>query len=209
MPATPASVERTRARIRDAAVELFTRQGFHGTSVREIAKLAGVALGSVYTHHPTKEALFAEVLDRFERGYNGPDTPITRALLSFASLEDLEALGEASRETVRRYADYIRLIYVDVVELEGEHIGRLFGRMRERFEAALGPRLEAMRARGELGEVDGIAGLMTVVIAFFYLFNVEHIFGVGKLYGVPDREAIRTIATVFREGMRPRRAEGL
>lgn len=205
MPASAEAAARTREKIHDAAVALFTSQGFHGTGMREIAQRAGVSLGNIYNHHRTKDELFAALLDEYEARYTAPDTPLAKALQSFASLDDLEALGEASRAMVHRFADYIRLIYVDVVELKGEHIRRLFGGMRKRYEEALGPRLEAMRARGELGDdVDPITGLMTATISYFYLFNIEHIFGVRRLYGGSDREAIGQIARLLRDGMRPR-----
>jgi AcrR family transcriptional regulator len=205
MPASAEATARTREKIHDAAVALFTSQGFHGTGMREIAQRAGVSLGNIYNHHRTKDELFAALLDEYEARYTAPDTPLAKALQRFSSLEDLEALGEASRVMVHRFADYIRLIYVDVVELKGEHIRRLFGGMRKRYEEALGPRLEAMRARGELSPgVDPITGLMTATISYFYLFNIEHIFGVRRLYGTSDKDAIGEIARLLRDGMRPR-----
>lgn len=205
MPASAAATARTRDKIHEAAVTLFTRQGFHGTGMREIAQQAGVSLGNIYNHHRTKDELFAALLDEYEARYTAPDTPLAKALRRFTTLDDLEALGEASRAMVHRFADYIRLIYVDVVELKGEHIRRLFGGMRKRYEAALGPRLEALRARGELAAgVDPISGLMTATISYFYLFNIEHIFGVRRLYGTSDKDAIGEIARLLRDGMRPR-----
>ncbi|MCO5165584.1 MAG: TetR/AcrR family transcriptional regulator [Planctomycetes bacterium] len=205
MPASAEATARTREKIHEAAVALFTTQGFHGTGMREIAQRAGVSLGNIYNHHRTKDELFAALLQEYEARYTAPDTPLAKALQSFATLDDLEALGEASRAMVHRFADYIRLIYVDVVELQGEHIRRLFGGMRRRYEEALGPRLEALRAKGALAEgVDPIAGLMTATISYFYLFNIEHIFGVRRLYGGSDKEAIGQIARLLRDGMRPR-----
>lgn len=204
MPANPQAVQRTRESIHEAATRLFGSRGFHGTGMREIAREAGVSLGNLYNHHPTKHELFAALLEQYEAQYTAPDTPLARALAEFSSLDDLERLGEASRQMVTRFAHYIRLIYVDVVELDGEHIQRLFSGMRRRYEETLGPRLEALRAAGELGEVDPIAGLMTATISFFYLFNMERVFGVKRLYGTSDRAAIGTIAQLLRDGMRPR-----
>lgn len=205
MPASPTAVAHTRQRIHDAAIELFTTQGFHGTGMRQIAKQAEVSLGNLYNHHRTKQALFGALLEEFEEAYTASDTPLARALASFESLADLESLGNASRKMVHQFSDYIRLIYVDVVELEGEHIRRLFGGMHKRYQDLLGERLEQLRAEGKLGQdVDAVAGVMTATISFFYLFNIEHIFGVKRLFGTSDKDAIGTISTLLRDGMLPR-----
>jgi len=205
MPANPKAVAKTRDKIHAAAVELFTKQGFHGTGMRQIAKQAGVSLGNLYNHHKSKEELLASLLEEFEERYTAPGTPLAKAMAEFQGLEDLERIGEASRAQVRRFSDYIRLIYVDVVELEGEHIRRLFGGMRKRYEENLGERLDALRAAGKLGgDVDPIAGLMTATIAYFYLWNIQSIFGVRRLYGGTDQQAIETIAEIFRRGLMPR-----
>lgn len=47
----------TRARIRDAAVRLFGRDGFAATSVRAVATAAGVSPGLVLHHFGSKEGL--------------------------------------------------------------------------------------------------------------------------------------------------------
>jgi AcrR family transcriptional regulator len=46
-----------RARIRDAALALFAERGFAASSIREIAKAAGVSPGLVQHHFGTKDAL--------------------------------------------------------------------------------------------------------------------------------------------------------
>ncbi len=48
-----------RTRIRDAALRLFRAQGVDGTSIRDIAKEAGVSSGLVQHYYRTKEALRA------------------------------------------------------------------------------------------------------------------------------------------------------
>lgn len=47
-----------RDRIIEASVRLFSRQGFHGTSTREIARLADVNESSLFRYFPTKQSLF-------------------------------------------------------------------------------------------------------------------------------------------------------
>ena len=55
---------RTRARLMDAAVEVFARDGFEAGSVNEIARLADVANGTFYVHFKDKDAIAADVAFR-------------------------------------------------------------------------------------------------------------------------------------------------
>ena len=49
--------QETRARIVDAAAELFAERGFESVSVMEIARHAGVVEKTVFNHFPVKEGL--------------------------------------------------------------------------------------------------------------------------------------------------------
>ena len=52
------------ARIISAAVLIMTKQGYHGTSVREIADLADVSIATLYHHFGSKDELLAEIMTR-------------------------------------------------------------------------------------------------------------------------------------------------
>ena len=54
--------DRTRSRLLEAAAGLFAVQGFHGTTVREIAARAGVNLAASNYHFGSKRALYLAVL---------------------------------------------------------------------------------------------------------------------------------------------------
>lgn len=57
-----------RELIRSAAKKLFAESGLDGTSVREIAQLAGYTTGAIYFHYANKEELYADILrDSLER----------------------------------------------------------------------------------------------------------------------------------------------
>lgn len=53
----------TRARLLAAAEDLFTRQGYEGTSIGDVAARAGVGVGTVYHHFPDKRALLLQLID--------------------------------------------------------------------------------------------------------------------------------------------------
>ncbi len=57
-------IEDTKDKILSVATRLFSRFGFHKTSMDEIAKIARKAKGSLYYHFASKEDLFKEVVSK-------------------------------------------------------------------------------------------------------------------------------------------------
>ncbi len=58
------SQAQTRERLLDAAAAVFTRRGYDGASVDDIAEAAGFSKGAVYANFESKEALFLALFDR-------------------------------------------------------------------------------------------------------------------------------------------------
>jgi AcrR family transcriptional regulator len=54
-----------RQQILDAALDVFTRQGFASATTAEIARTAGVAEGTIYNYFPSKRELFVDVIKNF------------------------------------------------------------------------------------------------------------------------------------------------
>jgi TetR/AcrR family transcriptional repressor of mexJK operon len=101
-------VVRTRAAVIDAARTLFLRKGYAGTTMDDIAALAGLTKRTLYNNYPDKSALFVQIAadaiayaERFARGLHEEFTiGITAANLR-AKLNDLGeslALGIARPE---------------------------------------------------------------------------------------------------------------
>jgi len=85
----------TREQLKSAAARLFREQGFHGTSVAEIAAAAWITKSSLYHHFDSKQALLAEILtDTASRV-----TPVLEAIAA-ADLPATERLRAAARSHV-------------------------------------------------------------------------------------------------------------
>ncbi|MFI5181618.1 MAG: TetR/AcrR family transcriptional regulator [Thermoanaerobaculia bacterium] len=194
--------EKSRAAILDAALTLFSHQGYRGTSIRDIAEKAGVSTGNVYHHFPDKETIFETLLSQYWKAIERPDFPFNRALASGSFPDNLEKLAEAAEQSVRTYRPYVALIYVDVVELSGQHIRKFYSEMSGRFDAFIRSRVGEEMLAGRMRP--GISPLSAVMLAsrfFLHYFAVEILFGVPNQFGKDSRLAIREIAEILRHGM--------
>jgi AcrR family transcriptional regulator len=62
-----ADAARNRARLLEVAAKVFAAEGL-AVPIDEVARRAGIGIGTVYRHFPTKEALFAAIVrDKLER----------------------------------------------------------------------------------------------------------------------------------------------
>ena len=108
-----------RTRIRKAALDLFLEQGFHGTSMRQVARRAEVGLAAIYNHTPSKEALFVDLLSELvpHRGLVGA--------MSRATGDSVEALiDDATRRMAVALTDQqpnMRLMFIELLEFQGRH----------------------------------------------------------------------------------------
>jgi TetR/AcrR family transcriptional regulator, acrAB operon repressor len=193
--------DRSRAALLEAALALFSSQGYRATSVRDIAERAGVSTGSVYHHFRDKEAIFQTLLDHFRVATGQPDFPLLRVLENGAFPDNLLAVGAAAQETVARWRPYIALIYVDVVEFEGAHIHRFYSDMATMFEQFLIRRQDLDIPSRLRPGIPAAAAMMLTTRIFIYYFVVEILFGVPNHFGMSRDDATRIIAEVLSGGI--------
>lgn len=60
-------LEQRRHQILDAAVRVFSRQGFEQTTMQDIIAEVGLSRGGVYFYYPGKDDVFRAILDRLDQ----------------------------------------------------------------------------------------------------------------------------------------------
>ncbi|NOY22354.1 MAG: TetR/AcrR family transcriptional regulator [Acidobacteria bacterium] len=192
----------------EAALELFSSQGYGATSMRQIAEKAGVSVGNIYHHFKNKELIFQRLLDRYWEIVLDPELKLNRIFSKAEFPDDLEDLADAIEEVVNNHSRKILLIYVDVIEFRGAHIRKFYETMAVRFEAQYGKNLAKRKKKGELTGGDPLVGVMLAVRWFFYFFTVEKSFGVPMHFGMDNRQAIDEFIRIMRYGVLPRGNDG-
>ncbi len=193
--------EHSRRQVLDAALDLFSHQGYRATTVRDIAEKASVSTGNVYHHFEDKEAIFRTLLSEFSSITESKRYPYTRALGSGRFPDNLEQLGLAARDSVQEFRSYIALIYVDVIEFDGTHIQKFYSEMGQRYAAMLtGGGLQEIRSRLRPG-VSPVSALLITSRIFFNYFSLEILFNVPQPFGKDSMQIVREIADILRNGM--------
>ena len=64
-PAVAQELDGTRARILAEAIDMFTRHGYHRTSLRQLADRLGITKAAILYHFPAKERILAAVVEPF------------------------------------------------------------------------------------------------------------------------------------------------
>ncbi|MHC8313295.1 TetR/AcrR family transcriptional regulator [Pseudomonas sp. GT1P32] len=152
MTAPQRLTDRKREAIIQAAIAEFRANGFDITSMDKIAATAGVSKRTVYNHFPSKEELFAEILNQLwarvtaeqETAYR-PDLPL-RDQMRRMLMAKLQMLGDDN------FLDLARVAIAATIH-SPERAQNMVARMGER-EEGLTLWIRAAQADGRLKPVD-------------------------------------------------------
>jgi AcrR family transcriptional regulator len=118
--------EVTRLAIEEAALRLFMEQGYHATSMRQIAERAELALGGIYNHFSSKDEIFEGIIiDKH------PYRRLLPAILAAQGDTVEEFFKNAFQIVISEMGErpeFVNLMLIELVEFRGRH-GRIM--MRE------------------------------------------------------------------------------
>ena len=143
--------ETRRRRVLDAALEVFTRDGYGDTLVDDIARASDTSKGGVYFHFPSKQALFLSLLDE------AAHLLLDRAERAMAAERDPIARGDAALKAVLKtfggHRKLARLLLVDALGAGHEFNAKL-AELHEAFAALIRRQLDEAVALGALPPLD-------------------------------------------------------
>lgn len=168
----------TRGRILDAALDVFSENGYHDSAVDDIVRRADSSKGTFYFHFPSKQAIFMalaeeaarRVGDAVERAVSAEQDPVERVDAALRAVLDIFA----------RHRSLAKLLLVDLVNLGGG-----FGSTLAEVRAGLARRIAALLddaiARGAIPPID------SNIAAYAWLGAVNEIVTRWLHTGTPTR----------------------
>ena len=103
----------TKEKIAATAQKLFGEKGFHGTSVREISREAGVSLSMINYHYGSKEGLFNNLVQTlFIRMHEGIENIQSS---SISAKEKINAFIDIFTDQIRKNEDLMRFLATELI----------------------------------------------------------------------------------------------
>jgi AcrR family transcriptional regulator len=194
-------VEANQHRIEAAALALFTKQGFHGTNIRQIAEKAEVSTGAIYTYYRSKEDLFVSLVRNYEARMKPLRDQMFHSIKQPFSKEDILRLAAEIRSIVYDNADYWRLMYIDVIEFKNQHFAPSFQGMVDKVRHRLGPLLSETKCQKGWCGKDPAFVFASIYMYIFQYFLIEKLFQGNHHLGVSDEEAVGGFVDLFSHGI--------
>ena len=116
--------EASQQRILDAAHSLFLEQGYHGTSMRQIAERAGLTMGGIYNHFDSKENIWMAVF-MSKHPYQAI-LPLLQAAEGDTVADFIRTSAADIVAELQRSNDLLNLMFIELVEFGGAHLPAIY-----------------------------------------------------------------------------------
>ena len=110
MRQTSQTEEDTRTKILQAALQLFAKRGYEGTTTKDLAKSAGVAEGTLFRHFHSKKAILIEVATA------GWVDILTDLLTELSEMGNYKAVSQVMRRrmlNMRQNSNLMRVCFIE------------------------------------------------------------------------------------------------
>jgi AcrR family transcriptional regulator len=205
------AMEEKKGRIEEAAKQLFIKQGFHATSMRNIAARTGTSLGNLYNYYRTKEAILESIIAKYQKVIDARLRSIFDQIEEPLNPESLVKFGRLVKQMVNEHHDFWLLMYIDVLEFENRHFRKMFEGLAQNLRRRFAPQFAELKRRGALHDgVDPAIGFTAAYMQFFNYFLVEKLFGGNRHFGISDDQVIKRLSEIYCRGLlSPAAAKGL
>jgi len=191
--------EERRRVIVEAAVALFSRKGFRGTTTKEIAETAGCSEATIFKHFTTKEELYSAILEAKSR----IEETLAKAAQAAASKDDIgvfRAVGLESLIRTEQDPSLMRLLLFSA--LEGHNLSHLFFESKVRgLHEFLSGYIQDRIADGAFQPVDPLLAARGFVGMVAHYLLIHEIFGVKRQAGLLPEHVVDTFVRLFLQGI--------
>jgi len=195
-----------RRQILAVAANLFARQGFRGTTTRQIAERAGVNEAILFRHFRRKEDLYWAILDYKCRSARGRERLEAELRAPGDETQVFAAIAEGILRRNTEDNTLSRLLLFSA--LEHHRLSHRFFRTHvARYYEALALHIRQRIRAGTFRRVDPLLAARGFLGMVVYHFLIQELFGGRRYQKFDTRRVCRTLAEIWLKGMHVRRRQ--
>ena len=186
--------KKTRAKILESARELFSSQGYHATTTRQITEKAGITGGAIYNHFDSKKAIFEAVIASYH-----PWTHIPVAVAEAQGDDIIEFVRDAAKRMLsiwQNHPENMRLHWIELIEFQGKHLPGLFEESFQQMADILQERADSLQ---KVGETPAVLSRALLGLFFAYLLTDQPV-GIAGIWG-PGQNAFDYFTDTYLHGV--------
>jgi AcrR family transcriptional regulator len=188
-----------RAAILEAAVRLFAKRGFRGTTTRALAEAVGVTEPVLYEHFKSKRDLYCAIIEsKSQQGWARGNALLQPHAEARDDAGFFTSLGEFILDCYAADPDYARLLLF--VALEDPELGMIFYERqktaRECLASYIGQRIE----EGVFRPVDPAIAARVFMGMFFHHMQVNVLYQ-DNFIQRDKKQIVREMVEIFLRGM--------
>lgn len=202
-PVREAMIGARRAQILDAAAQVFAEKGFHRATIRDVAKVAGVADGTIYNYFTNKADLLIGIMTRLADVKELPE-----ALASSLQSDMREFFIAIFRDRLRRIKHNHAMLQAILPEIFNNP--ELREQFYQQFVQPMAAMLEQyVQARIELGHVRPLNVTLAVRAVQSMFVGLLILRTMGDAYTLSNWDELpEVVATLIFDGLKPRGEPG-
>lgn len=190
-----------RRQILAVAAQLFAREGFRGTTTRQIAERAGVNEAILFRHFPRKEDLYWAILDDKCRSAGGHEQLEAQLRAPGDERERFAAIAEGILRRNSEDATLSRLLLFSALE-NHRLADRYFRTHVASYYEALARHIRQRIRAGAFRRVDPVLAARGFLGMVVYHYLIQELFGGRRYQRLDTRRVCQTLAEIWLDGMR-------
>jgi AcrR family transcriptional regulator len=193
---------KTRDKILEAAIKLFAKKGFSGTTTKEVAEKAGVNEALIFRYFSTKKDLYGAII---EKKIEEDPAAIESTLEALKETRDdwliFKSIAMRMLECVEKDPTFIKLLYFSA--LEGHELsGMFFGSYVQNQRMLLSNYMQGRVSEGVFKNVNPLLAARTFIGMIANYVTAQELFGEKKKGEFKKEEVVETFVKIFLEGVR-------